>query len=308
MKVQSTMLSATLSRQPLERLGGAYLGQKFTSHQTNVAVEAVDLSGQFKMDAFRQQNDEIFGRLLGAKGVRLQRMVGHFIPEEKITQLQEMLYERLARWAEAWAKFELAQDERFTRLKKLSDEEKSALIEAICDQNRALAALGGVSGFLGLKGVVVDTAWLLLVSLKSIYQLALVYQVPLTDKAGIRLAYGILGGAKLDKLQEKQVLMTALALGDQVLKNAHQTSIVEALKNLGDAYQNTSYEKSLDELTKYVNLDRFNPKWLHWLLPVGSSAVSSYYNVGLIETVFAVAQATFLANQPKLLLTDGTNA
>lgn len=103
-----------------------------------------------------------------------------------------------------------------------------------------------------------DTAWLLLVSLKSVYQLAMIYDKPLTGKEGTKIAYGILSACDLDKLQQKQVIMTALALGNSVLVNAQSTGLSDELKKLGEKYQNRSYAKGFDELSKYVNLDNLN--------------------------------------------------
>ena len=44
--------------------------------------------------------------------------------------------------------------------------------------------MGGVTGLAGLPGMLADTIWLLLVSLRTVYQLATVYDKPLTGKQG----------------------------------------------------------------------------------------------------------------------------
>ncbi|MDO4427674.1 MAG: EcsC family protein [Moraxella sp.] len=293
----------------LGKLGaiGAYAASLYaTKSRTHTAV---DLSREdFGEDVFRRQSSQIGRELFGAKGVTAGNLVNKFMPDNKINALSDAIYGKVANWAETWAKKELGKDSRFSQLDTLSDFERECLADDISNQNRALATLGGVTGLMGLKGVIVDTAWLLMVSLKSVYQLSLVYGKPLTGKAGVKLAYGILSACDLDKLQEKQVIMTALALGDTVLKNAQSTGLADELKKLGDKYQNRSYAKQLDELSKYVDLDKFNPKWLHYVLPIGSSVVSAHYNNELIEEVLGVARATFSEKTPLAHLEDQSQA
>lgn len=293
----------------LGKLGaiGAYAASLYATKSRTHA--AVDLSREdFGEDVFRRQSSQIGRELLGAKGVTAGNLVNKFMPDNKINALSDAIYGKVASWAETWAKKDLEKDSRFARLETLSDFERELLADDISNQNRALATLGGVTGLMGLKGVVVDTAWLLMVSLKSVYQLSLVYSKPLSGKAGVKLAYGILSACDLDKLQEKQVIMTALALGDTVLKNAQTTGLNDELKKLGEKYQNRSYAKQLDELSKYVDLDKFNPKWLHYVLPISSSVVSAHYNNELIEEVLGVARATFSEKTTATLLEDQSQA
>lgn len=293
----------------LGKLGaiGAYAASLYATKSRTHA--AVDLSREdFGEDVFRRQSSQIGRELFGAKGVTAGNLVNKFMPDNKINALSDAIYGKVASWAEAWAKKDLEKDSRFSQLDTLSDFERELLADDISNQNRALATLGGVTGLMGLKGVIVDTAWLLMVSLKSVYQLSLVYGKPLSGKAGVKLAYGILSACDLDKLQEKQVIMTALALGDTVLKNAQTTGLNDELKKLGEKYQNRSYAKQLDELSKYVDLDKFNPKWLHYVLPIGSSVVSAHYNNELIEEVLGVARATFSEKTTATLLEDQSQA
>lgn len=305
-------LQADLADESNSGLAGklGVIGSYFASiYGTKGHYEAVDLEQEeFDETLLRQQGNQIGQQLLGAKGAKVQNLASKVVSDDKMNAISQAVYGKIADWANTWAKTDLAKDERFDSIRSLSDDEREAFAEDIANQNRALATIGGVSGLFGLKGVIADTAWLLMVSLKSIYQLSMVYDKPLTGKEGAKLAYGILSACNLDKLQEKQVIMTALALGDRVLKEAQSTSLAEELKKVGRKYQDRSYSKSLDELSKLVNLDRFNPKWLHYVLPVGSVAVSAHYNNELIEEVLGVAKATFSNKQIKGLIEDKTNS
>lgn len=305
-------LQADLADESNAGLAGklSVIGAYFASiYSTKENYEAVDLEqGEFDETLLRQQGQQIGQQLLGSKGVKAKNLASKVVPDDKMNALSQAVYGKLADWANTWAKSDLAKDERFDNIRSLDDNECEAFAEDIANRNRALVTIGGVSGLFGLKGVVADTAWLLMVSLKSIYQLSMVYDKPLTGKEGAKLAYGILSACNLDKLQEKQVIMTALALGDRVLKEAQNTSLSEELKKVGRKYQDRSYSKSLDELSKFVNLDRFNPKWLHYVMPVGSVAVSAHYNNELIEEVIGIAKATFANKQVKGLIEDKTNS
>lgn len=285
---------------------GAFLAQRYAK---NDAYEGIDLSQEeVDTEAFRRQSGQIGQQLFGAKGVNAHKLAQKFVSEDKLEGFAQGFYVKLADWANTWAQQGLAKDERFENLPTLSEDEREAFAQDIKNQNRSLATLGGICGFMGLKGVVIDTAWLLMVSLRSVYQLSLIYDKPLTGEQGAKLAYGILSSCNLDKLQEKQVIMTALALGDTVLKNAQTTSLGDELKKVGEKYQNRSYARQLDELTNHINLDKFNPKWLHYVLPIGSTAVSVHYNNELIEEVLGVAQATFFEQEVVGLLEDKTKS
>ena len=176
----------------------------------------------------------------------------------------------------------------------MNTQERHAFAEDVANQNRALATLGGVAGLAGLKGVLADAAWLLMVSLRTVYQVAAIYDQPLTGKEGAKKAYGVLSGANLEKLQEKQVILTALALGSSMLANAQQTGIKAQLDSLSARYRESQpYAKQFLDLDKFVNLDNLNPNWLHKILPISAVAVGAHYNNELIDEVIGTAMATF---------------
>lgn len=280
---------------------GEYLAGVYGNTKT---YQGVDLNqATFEADIFRRQTGKLgqmlFANALNGKAVKAYQFASRFDQQDHLSTATYALYAKIAEVAEFWAQKSLAKDERFFSLDTMSLVQKHAFANDIANQNRTLVSVGGVAGFLGLKGVVLDTAWLLLISLKSIYQLARIYDKPLTNKEGVRLAYGILSVCDLEKLQEKQVIMTALAVGDTIFKNAESTSLADELKALAEQYQ-SNYAQKIDGLSDFVDLNKFNSKWLRRLLPVASTAVAVHYNNALLQEVLGVAQATF-ANNAALL-------
>lgn len=262
------------------------------------AYRAVDLhKSTFGLDMFRKQSGYLGKQVFGTKGMAVGLLAQKLIAKETLHEYSEQIYQKIASWAEYWAKTTLAKELRFANLSTLTPVERQKFIQDINNKNRLLASLGGVCGFVGLKGVVLDTAWLLLVSLKAVYELSLIYDQALLKQDGAVIAYGILSECELDELQYKQVLMTALALGEGVLSNAQTANLSDELKKFAKTY---NYDgKYIDELTKFVNLEKVNSKWLRYLLPVGSAMVAVHYNNKLIEEIIGVAMATFEQNDDK---------
>lgn len=275
---------------------GAYLsGMYGISQNKNKHYQGVDLHREsFDEDAFHAQSGFFAGQVFGAKAVAAKNVAAKVVPQSKFEAISESLYNKVAEWSNAWAIKDLKNDPRFDLIDTMSTQERDAFAEDIANQNRALATLGGVAGLAGLKGVLADAAWLLMVSLRTVYQVAAIYDQPLTGKEGAKKAYGVLSGANLEKLQEKQVILTALALGSSMLANAQQTGIKAQLDSLSARYRESQpYAKQFLDLDKFVNLDNLNPNWLHKILPISAVAVGAHYNNELIDEVIGTAMATF---------------
>lgn len=280
---------------------GAYLGR---GHQDK-SYQSVDLDADATTKhPFYVQGSTLGGSfvksILGKKVTAVHGLANRFVSDEKLNAISESVYEKIAELAHAWAVKSLPDDP-----KTLTPTQKDELAQSLADQNRALATAGGVTGFFGLKGVVMDTAWLLLVALRTVYQLSVVYDVPLTGKEGVKMAYGVLLGANLTKMQEKQVILTALALAKKTLVYAGENGLKEELVKLSSS--NTSI-KDFDELLKFAHLDKLvekygidinelNTHWLHRLVTVSAVGVAAHYNHGLIDEVIGTAMATFKANE-----------
>lgn len=223
-----------------------------------------------------------------------------FISDDKLNVISQSVYEKIAELARAWALRTLPVDP-----KTLSSTQKDELAQSLANQNRALATAGGVTGFFGLTGVVMDTAWLLLVALRTVYQLSAVYGVPLTKKEGIKMAYSVLSGADLDKMQEKQIILTALALAKKTLVYAGENGLKEELIKLSSSNINID---DFDGLLKFTHLDKLvekygidinglNTHWSHRLVAVSAVGVAAHYNHRLIDEIIGTAMATFKADE-----------
>lgn len=275
---------------------GAYLsGMYGISQNKNKHYQGVDLHREsFDKDAFHAQSSFFAGQIFGAKAVAAKNVAAKVVPQSKFEAIGESLYNKVAEWSNAWAIKDLKNDPRFDLINTMNTQERHAFAEDVANQNRALATLGGVAGLAGLKGVLADAAWLLMVSLRTVYQVAAIYDQPLTGKEGTKKAYGVLSGANLEKLQEKQVILTALALGSSMLANAQQTGIKAQLDSLSARYRESQpYAKQFLDSDKFVNLDNLNPNWLHKILPISAVAVGAHYNNELIDEVIGTAMATF---------------
>lgn len=275
---------------------GAYLsGMYGTSQSRDKRYQAVDIEkDDFEQDAFHAQSSYFAGQMFGAKAMAAQNLVGKVVPQSKFDAISDAIYNKVAEWSSSWAINDLKKDLRYDLLQTMNGAERDAFAKDIANQNRALATLGGVAGLAGLKGVVADMAWLLMVSLRTVYQLAAIYDKPLTGKEGVKKAYGVLSGANLEKLQEKQVILTALALGSTMLANAQSTGVKAQLDSLSARYRESQpYAKQFVDLDKFIDLDKLNPKWLHKLLPISAVAVGAHYNNELIDEVIGTAMATF---------------
>lgn len=288
----------TITGQLGERLAKIYSKSK--------SYQKADLSqAQFEPDGFRRQVGklgQLFAKNTAPKATQAYQLMSKFGTHDRLSAATDVLYQKLAVLAEKWAVKSLAKDERFGQVSIMTLSEKHAFADDVANQARTLVSVGGVAGFFGFKGVVADTAWLLLVSLKSIYQLSYIYGKPLSDKDGVRLAYGVLASCELEKLQEKQVILTALAVGDSLLKNAQETSVLDELKTVARQYQ-ANYADNLDIVADFVDLDKLNGKWLPKFLNIVSVGVSVHYNNVLLEEVLGVAKATF--GEEVLLIENG---
>lgn len=279
----------------LGKLGAYLAGAYGASQNRSKRYQAVDIEkDDFEEDAFHAQSSYFAGQMFGAKAMAAQNLVGKVVPQSKFDAISDAIYNKVAEWSSSWAINDLKKHKRYDILDTMNAAERDAFAEEIANQNRALATLGGVAGLAGLKGVVADMAWLLMVSLRTVYQLAAIYDKPLTGKEGVKKAYGVLSGANLEKLQEKQVILTALALGSTMLANAQSTGVKAQLDNLSARYRESQpYAKQFVDLDKFIDLDKLNPAWLHKLLPISAVAVGAHYNNELIDEVIGTAMATF---------------
>lgn len=299
---QGIGLAGKITRNNLERVG-AFIDSVNAKTGKPRQFKAVDLEAQSdKKDLLREQTLKASQQLLGPRFATYGKYAKKVVPDSVFQQVVDGAFAQVAKLAATWSQLDLPEEQRLAGVKGMDDSQRYALATDIANQNRALATLGGVTGLAGLPGMLADTLWLLLVSLRTVYQMAAVYDQPLTGKQGVRIAYEMLSNADLSKMQEKQALLAGIGVAKGLLDNANQQGLRNELKNVGVQNQSIGYyAEQVDKIAEQFNLDldQINLGWMTKFLPVTAVAIGMHYNSHLIEEVIGVAQATF-APDPKL--------
>ena len=308
MSNQISTIRASLSRQALETVGKKLATFTKTDTLPKETLDAIDLAAinaDFKnnKNAFHDQIPNLSKKILGKTSLgRYSALATKFVPQSSFEKATDTAFASIGKLAQGWADFDLKHDARFANV-KLDDSERHALALSIANQNRSLATIGGVSNLVGLAGILVDTLWLLTVSLRTIFQIAHIYDKPLTGKQGIAIAYEILAKTDLKKLQEKQTLLAGLGVVEAVadegfgayrLENKPSDDDNDYSQVQGIFGKVESVAESLN-----VNLSNFNFGFLHKVLPISAIGIGSTYNNIIINEVIEIALATF-APTPKL--------
>ena len=286
----------SFTRNNLERMGAMIDSVNAKSGKPR-QFKAVNLGDEdYQQDLFREQTLKATQQLLGTRFATYGKYAKKVVPNSLFESTVDGAFAQVAKLAANWSQIDLPNQHRFANIASLDNEERYALATDIANQNRALATLGGLTGLAGLPGLLADTLWLLLVSLRTVYQLGAVYNKPLTGKQGVKMAYELLANADLSKMQEKQALLAGLGIGKGLLDNAQSSGLHNELKNLG--LQNKSvnfYAEQVDSIASQVgiDLDQINLSWIRRFLPATAVIVGMRYNSQLIDEVIGVAQATF---------------
>ena len=286
----------SFTRNNLERVG-AMIDTMNAKTSKPRQYKAVDLGDEdYQQDLFREQTLKATQQLLGTRFATYGKYAKKVVPNSFFQLTVDGAFAQVAKLAAHWSQIDLPNQHRFANIANLDDEERYALATDIANQNRALAAIGGLTGLAGLPGLLADTLWLLLVSLRTVYQLAAVYNKPLTGKQGVKMAYELLANADLSKMQEKQALLAGIGIGKGLLDNAQSSGLHNELKNLGMKNNNVNfYAQQIDSIASQVgiDLDQINLSWIRRFLPATAVIIGMRYNSQLIDEVIGVAQATF---------------
>lgn len=286
----------SFTRNNLERVG-AVIDSMNAKKSKPRHYKAVNLGDEdYQQDLFREQTLKATQQLLGPRFATYGKYAKKVVPNSFFQSTVDGAFAQVANLASQWSQIDLPNEHRFANIASLDDEERYALATDIANQNRALATMGGLTGLAGLPGLLADTLWLLLVSLRTVYQLGAVYNKPLTGKQGVKMAYELLASADLSKMQEKQALLAGIGIGKGLLDNAQSNGLHNELKNLGLKNKNVNfYAKQVDRLASQVgvDLDQINLTWVRRLLPATAVVIGMRYNSHLIDEVIGVAQATF---------------
>lgn len=312
MKKQSTLFKGIstvghFTRNNLERMGSLLDSANKTDKPRQ--YKSVNLGDDdYQEDLFREQTLKATQQLLGTRFATYGKYAKKIVPNSLFQSSLDGAFSQVAKLAANWSQIDLPNQHRFANIASLDDKQRRALATDIANQNRALATLGGLTGLAGLPGLLADTLWLLLVSLRTVYQLAAVYDQPLTGKQGIKMAYELLANADLSKMQEKQALLAGIGVSKTLLDNAQSSGLHSELKNLGFKNKNISfYAEQVDTIASQIGIDleQINLSWIRRFLPATAVIVGMRYNSGLIDEIIGVAQATFSSKStPKLAITD----
>ena len=306
----------SVARSGLERFGSLLDSLNAKSGKAS-QFKAVDLSEYKNSTAnnlLSQQTIKTSEQLLGSRFTTYSKYAKKVVPDSLFQKASDSAFSQVAKLAANWSEVDLPGQQRFKGTQALTDQERNALARDIANQNRALATIGGVTGLAGLPGMLADTLWLLLVSLRTVYQLAIVYDKPLTGKQGVKMAYAVIGSADLSKMQEKQTILATLGVAKGLVNSADNSGLrSELTKGLGIANPNVQfYAQQVDKLAEQFNfdLDGINLSWMSKFIPLVSVATTVHYNSHLIDQVIGVAKATF-GPEPimaKQALTDQANS
>lgn len=288
-----------VARNGLERFGSLLDSLNAKSGKAS-QFKAVDLSG-YKDNSVNnllsQQTLKTSQQLLGSRFTTYSKYAKKVVPDSIFQKASDGVFSQVAKLAATWSEVDLPREQRFEGVQGLTDQDRNALARDIANQNRALATIGGVTGLAGLPGMLADTLWLLLVSLRTVYQLATVYDKPLTGKQGVKMAYAVLGSADLSKMQEKQTILAALGVTKGLIASSDNNGLrSELTKGLGVVNPNVQfYAQQVDKLAEQFNfdMDNINLNWIGRFLPLVSVATTVHYNSHLIDQVIGVAKATF---------------
>lgn len=286
----------SFTRNNLERVGAVIDSMNAKTSKPR-QFKAVNLGDEdYQQDLFREQTLKATQQLLGPRFATYGKYAKKVVPNSFFQSTLDGAFAQIAKLAANWSQIDLPNQHRFADIASLDNEQRYALATDIANQNRALATLGGITGLAGLPGLLADTLWLLLVSLRTVYQLGAVYNKPLTGKQGVKMAYELLANADLSKMQEKQALLAGIGIGKGLLDNAQSSGLHSELKNLGLKNTNVNfYAEQVDKIAGQVgiDLDQINLSWMRRLLPFTAVFIGMRYNSQLIDEVIGVAQATF---------------
>lgn len=284
------------SAKKVSEKGGDFLGAVTQAEKTQArhvkpdAVQAQKTENVGTDNIFQQQLPKLGKRLLGRRFSRVANMVTRFVPDTILQKTTNSAFIKIAGLAEQWSKLDLPGGLDFSNLHELSHAERAELAKSVASQNRAMAAVGsGVTGLTGLLGTIADLLWLLLLSLRLIYQTSEIYGEKLTGISGAKRAFALLAEADLSMLTEKQAVLVSMGAASELVDEAD----LHVLQGLIDKDNNiTFFQETVKNIAEQFNID-LNFGWLLKILPIAAGVTSAVYSVYIINEVSAVVHAEF---------------
>lgn len=245
-------------------------------------------------DIFKKQLPTLTKQLVGNRLNALGQYVAPLIPIQAVETVTEQLFERAANFANS-----ISATQRIAKRAGVDDifelrtgdvARCDELVLGVVEENRMIAiAEGGLTGASGMIGAVVDLPLALILSLRTVYQVAHCYGFDLQGEEGRALAFEALTHSDLEILADKQGVLLALAGMRTVLESGDLRG-VERL--IGGGNEVAAIGGALNEFAQKLNL-RKPALWLSRTMPVMTGAAGATYNVRLVSSVAASAQKTF---------------
>lgn len=249
---------------------------------------------QDPMQRLREQLPDLSRQLLVGRFASVSRLAGQLMPHELLDRVSDQILEQAVQFAELLSGNDALYDEigvlSLSDLRQLDLARADELADLVASRNRLLgAAEGAATGLAGLVGAIADLPLSMIIVLRTIYQTAECYGYDLADVDGRQKIYQVLADTDWSVLVEKQTVLLSLVSVQQLLK---QGGIAGLQKVVGSAGDLEVFEKLVQEVAASLNV-RLPENLTGRALPLAGSAVGAFYNTRLINSVAALAQATF---------------
>ncbi len=296
--------------QRLRQLGdqaGHKLGQltEFEQTQQQATVQQATFQpDQDPMQSLRAHLPNVSRQLLVGRFASVSRLASQLMPQEFLERLTDQVLEQTVQFAELLSGNDALYDEfgllSLHDLRQLDLERADELANVVATRNRLLGATeGAVTGLAGFMGAIADLPLSVVIVLRTIYQTAECYGYDLADVDGRQKIYQVLANTDWSVLVEKQTILLSLVSVQQLLK---QRGIAGLQQMVGSAGDLEVFEKLVQEFAVSLNI-RLPENLTGRAAPLAGSVVGAFYNTRLINSVAALAQATFRQQRLAYLLT-----
>lgn len=250
-------------------------------------------------------------QLLVGRFASVSRLASQLMPQELMERVTDHVLEQTVQFAELLSGNDALYDEygflSLHELRQLDLERADELANLVASRNRLLAATeGAVTGLAGFLGAIADLPLSTVIVLRTIYQTAECYGYDLADVDGRQKIYQVLANTDWSVLVEKQTVLLSLVSVQKLLK---QNGVAGLQQMVGSAGDLEVFEKLVQELAGNLNI-RLPDNLTGRALPVAGGLVGAFYSARLINSVAALAQATFrqqrLDQLPKISPTNET--
>lgn len=256
------------------------------------------LPEQDPMQVLRQHLPELSRQLVVGRFASVSRLATQLMPQELLERLTEQALEHAVQFAALLSGNDALYDElgvvSLHDLRQLDLEQADLLADQVASRNRLLgAAEGAATGLAGFVGAIADLPLSFVIVLRTIYQTAECYGYDLADLDGRQKIYQVLAETEWGVLIEKQALLLSLVSMQQLLDKEGLAGLQQTVGSAGDL---EVFEKLVQEVAERFNL-RLPDRLANRALPVAGGVVGAFYNTRLINSVAALAQATFRAQR-----------